>query len=181
MVEITMLGQEAVTRATPRLVGVYAAAFAEPPHLQGKGDSERFRAVFRSHRPRRGFLLAAARSADGLHGFAYGYLGGSGEWWHDHVAAGIDPAQTERWLRPGHLEVVELAVDPAYQRQGLGEQLLDTLTAESGASRAVLSTRVDAPAIGFYTRRGWRCIGELRFTRSGPLYAILARELRPAA
>ena len=43
----------------------------------------------------------------------------------------------------------------------------------------MLSTRVDAPALDFYARRNWQAIGELRFAETGPVYVILARDLRP--
>jgi ribosomal protein S18 acetylase RimI-like enzyme len=179
MAEVSLLRPDALTEAMPRLVEIYAAAFSEPPHVQSDGEPERFRAVLADHRMRDGFLLAAASEDDELHGFAYGYPGGPGEWWHDRVAAAIDPAQAAHWLAPGYLEVVELAVAPSHQRRGLGESLLDTLTASSGASCAVLSTRVDAPALDFYARRNWQAIGELRFAETGPVYVILARDLRP--
>ena len=181
MAEVSLLRPDALTEAMPRLVEIYAAAFSEPPHVQSDGEPERFRAVLADHRMRKGFLLAAACEDDELHGFAYGYPGGPGEWWHDRVAAAIDPAQAARWLAPGYLEVVELGVAPNHQRQGLGERLLDALTTASGASCAVLSTRVDAPALGFYARRHWQPIGELRFAESGPVYVILARDLRSGA
>jgi hypothetical protein len=51
---------------------------------------ERFAEILPRHADRRGFRFVAARADDGaLAGFAYGCLGGPGEWWHDRVSAAL--------------------------------------------------------------------------------------------
>jgi|tagenome__1003787_1003787.scaffolds.fasta_scaffold20987937_7 ribosomal protein S18 acetylase RimI-like enzyme len=161
------------------LTDVYAAAFAEPPYGRDGGEAERFAGIFDAHRSRAGFVLAIAEERDVVVGFTYGYRGREGEWWHDRVVGAVDPRAHDPWLLPGHLEVVELAVSPSHRRQGIGEGLLAAVLAASGAPTAVLSSRVDAPALRFYLHRGWQRIGELRFSEGGAVYAILALDARP--
>jgi ribosomal protein S18 acetylase RimI-like enzyme len=177
--QIQIVDAAGAAELTPALTQVYAAAFAEPPYGRDAGESERFANVFATHRSRNGFVLAAAQDAGTVVGFTYGYLGRAGEWWHDRVAAAIDPRAHDPWLTPGHLEIVELAVSPSHRRRGIGGQLLDALLEAGGAPTAVLSSRIDAPALEFYLRRGWRRIGELRFSEGGPVYAVLAFDARP--
>jgi ribosomal protein S18 acetylase RimI-like enzyme len=141
---------------------------------------ERFAEILPRHTERRGFRFLAARGRDGaLAGFAYGYLGGPGEWWHDHVAAALGPELARRWLPAGHFEFVELQVRPDLQGRGLGRRLHDVLLAGVEAPTAVLSAeKSNERALAFYRRRGWEVIvDELSF---GPEYApfvVLGRDL----
>jgi GNAT superfamily N-acetyltransferase len=59
----------------------------------------------------------------------------------------------------GHFEVVELAVVPEMQGQGIGTALHDVLMSELPHRRALLSTwRFDCPARRLYVRRGWQLL-----------------------
>jgi hypothetical protein len=74
---------------------------------------ERLAEILPRHARRTAFTFVAARTADGaLAGFAYGYEGGAGEWWHDLVAAALGADRRADWLAPGHFEFVELQVAP---------------------------------------------------------------------
>jgi hypothetical protein len=80
---------------------------------------ERFEEILPRHAQRAAFRFLAARTEDGqLVGFAYGYEGRPGEWWHDSVAAALAPEQQVMWLAPGHFEFVELQVAPRARRSG---------------------------------------------------------------
>jgi ribosomal protein S18 acetylase RimI-like enzyme len=141
---------------------------------------ERFAEILPRHARRDGFRFVAAREADGaLAGIAYGYIGGPGQWWHDIVAAALDPERAARWLAPGHFELVELMVHPGLHGRGIGGRLHDALLAGVEASTAVLSTEVDnRPALRLYASRGWQVVvPELRFSPDGPRYLVLGLEL----
>jgi ribosomal protein S18 acetylase RimI-like enzyme len=125
-------------------------------------------------------FLAAVDPAGHIVGFAYGYRGGPGQWWHDAVRAAMTPAQRRDWLRPGHVELAELHVAPAWRRQGLGGRLHDELLASfPDAPTSLLSTQTgNAPALALYEARGWRTVvPELRFAASAEPYAILGLDL----
>jgi ribosomal protein S18 acetylase RimI-like enzyme len=130
------------------------------------------------HVEREGFRLVAAEDEEGrLAGMAYGYRGEPGQWWHDRVKGAMNGDQRERWLVPGHFELVELAVRPDLRRRGLGARLHDTLMDEE--PRAVLSTQVNnEAALTLYRGRGWEVVvPEIDFG-TGELYCVMGRESR---
>ena len=133
------------------------------------------------HARRDGFRFVGAFEPRGrLVGFVYGYTGGPGQWWHDKVAAGLDPETRATWLDPAHFELTEIAVDPPYQGRGIGSRLHDAVLEGLPFERALLSALADnAPVLDFYARRGWRVLlDELRFEPGRPVFSILGKELR---
>jgi ribosomal protein S18 acetylase RimI-like enzyme len=137
---------------------------------------ERVDEIDPAHLGRDGFRFVAEEGGDRrLAGIAYGYRGGPGQWWHDRVAAAMTDEQRDRWLAPGHFELVGLAVRPDLRGQGLGARLHDALL--DGEATAVLSTEVDnEPARSLYRRRNWEVVvPELDFG-PGKLYCIMGRE-----
>ena len=139
-------------------------------------DEARIRGIFPRHAGREGFRLVAAEAEDGsIVGFAYGYLGAPGQWWHDVVARALPREARRRWLAPGHFELAELHVAPEHRLRGIGGALHDDLL--DGVRLAVLSTQADnRPALAMYERRGWTVLlPELDFG-SGRPFAILGRE-----
>ncbi len=152
----------------------------ELTEVWGGITEERLQEILSRHSARNGFRFLAARAEDArLAGFAYGYLGGPGQWWHDIVAKAMTREQRERWLAPGHFEFVELHVRPTMQRRGIGGRLHDALLEGLESPTAVLSTQVDnRRALSLYTGRGWRVVvAELRFSPGGTRFSVLGRDL----
>ncbi len=142
---------------------------------------ERVDVILPRHAGREGFRFVASRAGDGsLAGFAYGYVGAAGQWWHDIVASAMTDEQEWRWLGPGHFEFVELHVRPDQQRRGIGGRLHDALLEGLDAPTAVLSTQQEnAPAIALYEGRGWEIVlPSLSFLPAEPPYLIMGKELR---
>ena len=85
-------------------------------------------------------------------------------------------------------ELLTLAVDPNYQRVGLGQQCLDafeTAATSAGATRAFLEVAAtNSAALALYRRSGWTQDGTRRAyyrTSIGPIDAILmSKSLLPA-
>ncbi len=130
------------------------------------------------HAERDGFRAMIERADDGsLAGFAYGYRGGPGQWWHDVVAEALG-ADSGRWLAPGHFELVELHVRRDLWGRGIGGRLHDALLADEPGP-AVLSTQRDNErALGLYRRRGWQVIvPEIDFGAGYPPFCVLGKEL----
>jgi ribosomal-protein-alanine N-acetyltransferase len=80
---------------------------------------------------------------------------------HVLVPSGAPPvAYCSAWLLPGELHINNLAVTPAWRRQGLARQLLRAVLAAAeaeGASRATLEVRrSNLPAIRLYEGLGFR-------------------------
>ena len=132
---------------------VYAAAM-NPPEEQMPGRHtimERhagytaFRAIAAIVRPAGG----APEEADGgpvtgeLVGFAYGFHGGGGQWWHDLVsrttASILGRRAAQDWFG-NSLEIAEVHVLPGYQGRGTGLAMMLGLTTGRPERAAVLST-----------------------------------------
>jgi ribosomal protein S18 acetylase RimI-like enzyme len=141
---------------------------------------QRIDEILPRHAERDGFRFRAAFAGERLVGFAYGYLGAEGQWWHDIVAEAMDETDLQVWLAPGHFEFVELHVRRDARRQGIGGRLHDALLEGLDSPTAVLSTQTDnEPALSLYRGRGWEIVvPELRFQPGGQPYAILGLELR---
>jgi ribosomal protein S18 acetylase RimI-like enzyme len=117
-----------------------------------------------------------------LVGFAYGFHGGSGQWWHDLVsrttATILGSRAADDWFGDS-LEIAEVHVLPSYQGQGTGLAMLLQLTAGRPERAAVLST-MDANT---RARRLYRGLGFTdlltRFTFPGTElpYAIMGAPL----
>lgn len=158
------------------LARVYRAAFG----AYGEGDAEVRRFTDEQlpvHAERDGFRLVVLEDDGEPVAFGYGYTGERGQWWSDWVA-GLAPARiVDTWVG-GHFELVELAVDPSAQGQGLGARVHDLLLEDLPHERALLSTyRDDRPAPRLYQRLGWRPLADL--TDDATLYGLeLRRESR---
>lgn len=167
------------------ILDVYAAAM-NPPIDQLPGRHAimerhtvypRFRAlVAESRRP---FLRGAA-----IHGFAYGFHGAPGQWWHDVVHQALVEAggaeHAAEWLSDA-FEVAELHVDPAYQGRGVGRALLTALCAGRPERTVVLSTldrRPETRALRLYRSVGMvDLLTDFEFPGGGPHYAVLGARL----
>lgn len=132
------------------------------------------------HAEREDFRCTAAFERGGrLAGFGYGYRGAPGQWWHDRVAAAFGRELAGRWLPPGHFELVELHVRPAFQSRGIGGRIHDDLFEGLRAPTAVLSTQRDNErAIRFYERRGWRIVlDRIDFGPGYSPFVVMGRDL----
>ncbi|MDP9365244.1 MAG: GNAT family N-acetyltransferase [Chloroflexota bacterium] len=165
-----------------QFVAVYREAFSPPPYRETEDDVARYAERFPRHAAQDGFRCAVATDNDRLLGFAYGYFGRPGQWWHDTVRAALDPAVATRRL-DGAFELVELAVVPPLQGQGIGGGLHDLVLAQTPAARAVTTTaQHENPAVRFYRRRGWLpLLEDFDFPGARMTYLVLGLELCPAA
>jgi GNAT superfamily N-acetyltransferase len=116
-----------------------------------------------------------------LRGFAYGYTGAAGQWWHDVVSAALDEPARRLWLGAPCFELCELAVHPRLQGRGLGGVLHDALLAERTEGRALLTARADDERVHrFYSSRGWSIVlPKLSFGPGYPPYSLFGRRLPP--
>lgn len=165
--DVTVHTAEPPAAVVDACVAVYGAAFSQPPYAETAADAELLRERVTRYAGRDGFRLATARQDGNVAAFALAVRAYPGDWWRDKVAEAIGPQLAGRWLPPGVLEVVHVAVMPAWQRQGLGSAMLAALTggADPAGSSAVLSCDSKAvPAQQLYLNRGWQLItDELSF------------------
>jgi ribosomal protein S18 acetylase RimI-like enzyme len=168
------------------LNAVYAAAMRpDPVLLPGR------REIMERHTRHPGFraLAIVCRPAgdsrtgdDQLIAFTYGFLGASGQWWHDVVRSAVTARAGETlaaaWLESS-LEVAELHVHPDFQRRGFGRSLLLGLTAGRREHTAVLSTQdSNMPARHLYRGLGFAdLLTGFSFPGGGPTYTVMGAAL----
>lgn len=164
------------------LTGVYALAMDTPAsQLPGR------RAIMERHTAYPGFRAVAALTPGARYqgagqpapiGFAYGFHGAPGQWWHDLVAESLarerDTATAEFWLGDS-FEVAEVHVHPDHQGRGIGRQMMHRLVDGRPERTALLST----PAGRTRARRLYESLGladllpGFSFPGASPPYAIM--------
>jgi len=154
-------------------VEVFGAAM-NPPASELRSRHE----ILHRHLQRRGFAATIGVDGEQLVGFGYAYPGEAGQWWHDLVAAALDPAAADQWLADSW-EVVELHVRPERQGQGLGRRLLTALLTDAPGATALLSTGDrDSRARRLYRSMGFvELLTDFRFPGREEPYAVLGRTL----
>src|ERR1700754_2599607 len=173
-----------LARRLDDVVAVYGEAMGYRPELM-----EARRGIIATHVRRSGFRAVATLTSEGaLAGFGYGYVSGSGQWWHDQVRSALTEEQRKRWLTDC-FEVVELHVRPAAQGHGVGARQLRALLAMADGHTVLLST----PEANEEQSRAWRLyrrfgfvdvLRDFMFPGDERAFAILGRTLpvteRPA-
>jgi GNAT superfamily N-acetyltransferase len=181
------------------LINVYAAAM-RPPQQQLPGR----RAIMERHAGYPSFRCVAmtlpddpgnappelrtqsGRSRLTVVGFAYGFHGASGQWWHDLVRSALTTAcgrgLAQAWLDDS-FEVAEVHVHPGYQGRGVGRAMVPALIHPRLERTALLSTQDnDSRARRLYRGLGFTdLLTGYRFPGTDPPYAVMgaALPLRP--
>ncbi|WP_326846985.1 GNAT family N-acetyltransferase [Streptomyces kaniharaensis] len=158
-VTIRLLDGEQTTRLEGQLKEVFAEAFAEPPYDEGPADVERAFRRFRSQVRRRGFRAAVAFDGDAVVGMAYGYpLSANTRWWDTLTDPVPDDLKHEDGNRTFGL--FELAVRPAWRRQGVATRMQRVLIGGLDNARVMLNSRPEATAAqASYRVWGYRRVG----------------------
>ncbi|TDB86609.1 GNAT family N-acetyltransferase [Actinomadura sp. 7K534] len=180
------IDERAFLRRLDPMLEVYAAAM-EPPNEQLPGRHT----IMERHASYAGFraFVVERRSAlpvlpGPVQGFAYGFHGTRGQWWHDVVFQALSaregPEHAEAWL-DDTFEVAELHVRPEFQGRGLGRSLLSALCEGRPERTVVLSTldrRPDTPARSLYRSVGMTdLLTDFEFPGGGPRYAVMGGAL----
>jgi ribosomal protein S18 acetylase RimI-like enzyme len=136
------------------------------------------RSITARHLSHPGLRAVVAKHDDGLIGFAYGYFGQPGQWWHDAVAEALNKNQRHEWLSNA-FEIAELHVLPVWQRQGIGRQLLADVCRDVDRATVVLSAiDEETPARHLYRSVGFSdLLTSFTFTGSSERYAVMGRTL----
>ena len=137
------------------LLALHAEVYGAPPD---DGFARRFRVLRRQP----GFVLAEARHGGYLVGYAFGTpLRPSTSWWRQLTTPLPEEVTTEH---PGRtFALVELAVRPAWRRQGIAGALHDLILENRPEERATLTVLpTAAPAQQAFRKWGWRKVARTR-------------------
>jgi len=182
VIEFRGAGPAEFTERLDTVIDVYTAAMNPPPEqIAGR------KTIMRNHTTYHHFqaYLAELRDLPGgprIVGFAYGFRGATGQWWHDVVLrALVDQAGEEAahaWM--GHaFELAEIHVHPDYQGKGVGRAMIRTLCAGRPERSAILSTH-DRPTAArhLYASMGFTdLLTRFVFPGGHEEYAIVGRPL----
>jgi ribosomal protein S18 acetylase RimI-like enzyme len=178
-ISLTELGRLGYLGRIDEQLAIYSAAMAA-----GSADMPGRRAIMERHadNPELRAIGALDEASGHLVGFAYGFRGVPGQWWHDVVMAGLTAvagsAIARTWLDSA-LEIAEVHVLPHFQGRGIGRQMILMLTSGRPEHTAVLSTR-DAPTAArhLYRKLGFAdLLTEFEFPGGGPRYAVMGAPL----
>lgn len=162
------------------IVAVYRSAFTPPPYNKPASEIAGFANSFLSQFDRDGYRFVAAIEGDTeqLIGFAYGYSSAAGRWWNENASRVLPDLAGTGWLEDS-FQLVEVALEPQFQGQGIGGRLHDHLLAGVPYPRAILATlHADTAASRLYRSRGWVVLGEnLLFPGIPRHYQVMGLEL----
>lgn len=134
-----------------------------------------------NHLQRAGFMCFVAQNpeTDEIVGFSYGYTALPGQWWYDTVTSDLSNTLVQNWFSDA-FEVVDLALIPDEQGNGVGGQLFDALIDSLPHRTAVLSTmRTPTDAFYLYKKRGWQVLNPtLDFPNIKRPYMLMGKELQ---
>jgi GNAT superfamily N-acetyltransferase len=156
-ITVRFLKDPQIEACQDQIVQVYQDAFSVP--LYGKQEAEvvDFAQSFPEHTRKTGFRLVTALedNSERMAGFAYGYLEVPGQGWYESVVKTLPQEMAAAWL-VNSFRLVEIAVTPQMQGQGIGGLLHDQLLTGLLCRKAVLSTmQAETAAYQLYSRRGW--------------------------
>lgn len=178
--DLLLLTDQEAAAYQQQLVPIYRDAFRMPPNRKEEAEVLDFVQSFPRHVHEEGFRMVVALQelTERVVGFAYGYANASDQFWYEQVAKALQPRMVTEWL-VGSFRLVEMAVAPEVQGQGVGGLLHDRLLRGVPYRRAVLSTMAaETNAYWLYRKRGWRVlVDDLAFLGVPRRYRIMGLEL----
>ena len=176
-ITVEVLGGTAARAHADELQALHAEVHAGPAPARDE-EAARFAGRFRVQSRQPGYVLAEARHGGYLVGYAAGFpLRPSTSWWRHLTTPLPQDVTTEH---PGRtFAVVDLAVRPAWRRQGIGTALHGLVLRDRPEERATLTVPPSAvPARHAFRAWGWRRIGRTREDAPGsPVADVLVRAL----
>jgi GNAT superfamily N-acetyltransferase len=163
-----------------QLVTIYRDAFSSSPYCKEEAGVVDFAQSLPRHLEKEGFRIAVKleNQTKRAVGFAYGYANTPDQLWYEEVAKAVQPWIVTEWLT-GSFRLVEMAVTPKAQGQGIGGLLHDHLLRGLSYQKAVLSTMAaQTSAHSMYHKRGWQVLlDDLFFPGVARPYRIMGLEL----
>jgi ribosomal protein S18 acetylase RimI-like enzyme len=179
-IDLALLTGPQVQARMEQIVSVYRESFRALPYGKQETEVLDFAASLPEHLCREGFRFVAATGGapESIVGFAYGYQSLPGQFWHENAVKAMGDQLAHEWLTQS-FQLVEIAVAPKFQGQGIGGRLHDHLLVDLPYRKAVLSTmRAQTVAHWLYRRRGWQVLVEdMRFPKVDRPYRLMGLDL----
>ncbi|MFF7205894.1 MULTISPECIES: GNAT family N-acetyltransferase [unclassified Streptomyces] len=122
--------------------------------------------------------LGALTGNGRLVGFVYGMPNDRTHWWSTVVEPYLRRGDSDGWLDDSFV-ITELHVHPAFQGQGIGRELITTITDRALQPRSILSAiDIESPARALYRSLGYRDLARQVLFPSAPSpYAVMGAPL----
>ncbi|PJE99235.1 GNAT family N-acetyltransferase [Streptomyces carminius] len=122
--------------------------------------------------------LGAVAPDGRLVGFVYGMPNDRTQWWSTVVEPYLRRGGHQGWLDDAFV-ITELHVHPAYQKRGIGRELITRITDEAVEPRSLLSAiDTESPARGLYRSLGYRDLARhVLFPSASSPYAVMGAPL----
>ncbi|CAL9537621.1 MULTISPECIES: GNAT family N-acetyltransferase [Streptomyces] len=122
--------------------------------------------------------LGATTPRGRLVGFVYGMPNDRTQWWSTVVEPYLRRNGNAGWLDDAFV-ITELHVHPAYQKHGIGRELITTITDTAAEPRSILSAiDTESPARALYRSLGYRDLARhVLFPSAGSPYAVMGAPL----
>ncbi|MFC4007647.1 GNAT family N-acetyltransferase [Nonomuraea purpurea] len=187
MIEFRGAGPAEFIERLDTVIDIYTAAMNPPRDqitgrktiMRNHGTYPHFQCYFAELRD---ISPATGRPEPRIVGFAYGFRGAPGQWWHDVVSRALTERlgqqAADAWLGYA-FELAEIHVHPDHQGKGVGRAMIRTLCAGRGERSAVLSTH-DQPTAArhLYASMGFTdLLTKFVFPGGYENYAIAGRPL----
>lgn len=161
----------------PNIEPVYASAYGEAPYSEGPDDVAEFGKGWSARVAQPSFRLVTAQLHGRTVGFAFGHqLTATTRWWQGMLDEVEPDLVTEYEGRT--FAVIELAVDAAFRKHGIGRELHAHLLAGLPEERATLLVRPEATAARCaYVSWSYQLLGQLQPFTGAPTYEAMIKEL----
>lgn len=122
--------------------------------------------------------LGATTGTGRLAGFVYGMPNNRVYWWSTVVQPYLRAVGEDRWLDDSFV-ITELHVHPAFQKRGIGRELITRITDTAAEPRSLLSAiDVESPARHLYRQLGYRDLARrVLFPGAPSPYVVMGAEL----
>ncbi|MFD1832957.1 MULTISPECIES: GNAT family N-acetyltransferase [Streptomyces] len=122
--------------------------------------------------------LGATTPEGRLVGFVYGMPNDRAQWWSTVVEPYLRREGNAEWLDNAFV-ITELHVHPAYQKRGIGRELITAITDTAEEPRSILSAiDTESPARALYRSLGYRDLARNVLFPSAPSpYAVMGAPL----
>lgn len=162
------------------LAEIYLQAFQDPPYSKSQSEVGDFLHFLPIHSVQPGFrmIIATDTEKEKAVGFTYGRTANKEHPWHAAVEAPLQAAGPGKWLKSA-FQIVEMAVVPTAQKQGIGGRLHDRLLEGLPHRRAVLTTiAAESIADRLYSSKGWKVLlEEINVPGHPRTYRVMGLEL----
>jgi len=177
---VTPSAKEQLIKYREQMITIYRDAFSLPPYNKKEDEIKEFADFLPHVTDKEGFqlIVALVEETGSAVGFAYGYSNKTDPLFRREAAKVMPSEMADEWLND-YFRLVEIAVSPMFQGQGIGGLLHDEIIKKVNVTRAILATMAaETTAYQMYRSRGWiTLIDNINFPVAPRPYRVMGLHL----